>query len=996
MDNADELEDRTCPTGVKKICKGPWQRNGNAFKHGHILLTTRRSVKQTKAFLKLSSDDCFELQSFSAKEGALFLIQRTGFKGASIDPDAILLAKELGSLPLALEQAAAYISALPRPCSFKAYLEKYRAVKLRLLKQQPAAALSVEALHRLSVHTTWEMNLEAVTEKSPAAATMLRIAAFLESDNIPIDVINPGFPELDQEELRESARSEIDVDGILKVLSSHSLFSVGPKSRAFGMHKLVQEVVRGSLPAAVRIEILVAASRVLHFAFKANTGNEQDIFNALLLSFRTLKNHMEEESKLLKEDSLHALYNSEILKLCSTVLEFGNDDFCLYKVYAELLELKFKVVRTVYNDADEPDLLLSTMVAASELKQTYSAFEIDKDAKNLSDNAVKKLAELEESGVKVDVDIKFNVLRLNASFYAMERQWERNCKALLELEELPINMDNFVILQQSIATAEYFLSHCNPQSALKRYQNTLKIAREIYPCDHLLISTLLLKISDVLCNAGKVAEARSYAEELWEISKKHSPTSSPYLFGAASAMKVNCYFDSQASEDILVDILKRNWPHIYRVAASSPASSHQRQVNVEEVVVDDSNKRFVVIFLNRMLACFFAVSTRKAGKCNFSTSKLEFYRRIAEIKLCIQKSLHGEIHPSMEEAYKCLQLVHVILGNEKEVLRLQELVVKCQQLLPGRNKSVHQTLPFNKNVIRTRRYKDCANFLFRKGNYLGALEFYNQALSLSRNDAKLLSNKAATCVKLSEQSLLEDKEKFLEQALQASQSAIAADPSWVKGYYWKAVCLAHLGERGPSLAAAAVAKHLFSSECTKIPAVVDRFGSYDSQIITTILHLLYATERRNSRNAVIVVKEGRYELPSPLKIPKNAVMVGLGEVQIYCSKGVPLQHDSTVYMENISLYPTLEILKEEAKRSLADGQVDLALSLYSQALTSCPNNPQILTSRALTYLKSAELKKGNPSERRSVLELGLKDSEATIKTDPTWLLGYYAKAAKLS
>ena len=32
-------------------------------------------------------------------------------------------------------------------------------------------------------------------------------------------------------------------------------------------------------------------------------------------------------------------------------------------------------------------------------------------------------------------------------------------------------------------------------------------------------------------------------------------------------------------------------------------------------------------------------------------------------------------------------------------------------------------------------------------------------------------------------------------------------------------------------------------------------------------------------------------------------------------------------MENISLYPTLEILKEQARRALTDGQVDKALSL---------------------------------------------------------------------
>ena len=993
VDNADELEDPTCPSGLKKICKGPWQRNGKAFKHGHILLTTRRSAKDTQTFLKLSSDNCFELQCFSEEEGALFLLQKTGFKGASIDPHAILLAKELGSLPLALEQAAAYISALPIPCSFKVYLEKYRAVKLRLLKQQPATALSVEALHRLSVHTTWEINLEVVTEKSPAAATIMRIAAFLESDNIPIDVINPGFPELDQEELREGARSEIDVDGILKVLSSYSLFSVDQKRRVFAVHKLVQEVVREGLTTAARIEILVAASRVLHFAFKENNG--QEIITGLLLSFRTFKNHMEEVSKLLKEDSLHVLYNTNILELCSFVFEFNNSYISLFRVFAELSEFKLRVIRKVYDDAEQPDLLLSTMVETSRSKQCNFTPESLKEAKNLSDNAVKKLIEFDESGVQVNADIKFDVLLHNASFCAMEEQWEKNYKALLELEELSISVDKFVHLQIEIATAEYYLSPCNPQSALKRYQRTLKTAREICSCNSPSISSLLLQICDILYNAGKVEEAKPYADELWEICKKLSPTSSLYILGAASAMRVNCYFNPQASEDTLVDILKRNWPHIYREAVSS----HQLQVNVEEFVVDDSNEKYVVLFLNRLLECFFAVSTMKAGKCNFSTSKLNFYRRIAEIKLCIQKSLHGDIHPDMEAAYECLKRVHVILGNEKEVLRLQELVVKCQQLVPDGNKSVRQTLLFNDKFIRTRRYKDCANFLFRRGNYLGALELYNQALSLSRNDAKLLSNKAATCVKLSEQSSLEDKRTFLEQALQASQSAIAADPSWVKGYYWKAVCLAHLDNRGPSLASAAVAKHLFPLQCAKIPAVEDYFGSCDIHVVTMVQELLHTIERRDTQNLVTLVKEGRFELPTPLKLPSNTVMVGLGNVQITCSKGVPLKLDKTVYIENITLSPTMESitrLKEKAKACLNNGQVNAALSLYSEGLILCPNNPQILTSRASTYLKSAERKKEIPSEHKLLLELALNDAEAAIKADPTWLLGYYTKAASLA
>ena len=184
VDNADDVGSPTCPTGVEKICKGPWQRNARAPKNGHILFTTRKNAKDTAEFLRLSPTNCLELQCFSEEEGALFLVRRTGLEGESLNQGAIDLAKELGGLPLALEQAAAYISALPISITFKDYLDKYRHVKLRLLQQKSVTALSVEAQHRLSVHTTWEMNFSFVIKNSPAAATMMRIASFLTSESI--------------------------------------------------------------------------------------------------------------------------------------------------------------------------------------------------------------------------------------------------------------------------------------------------------------------------------------------------------------------------------------------------------------------------------------------------------------------------------------------------------------------------------------------------------------------------------------------------------------------------------------------------------------------------------------------------------------------------------------------------------------------------------------------------------------------------------------------
>ena len=340
--------------------------------------------------------------------------------------------------------------------------------------------------------------------------------------------------------------------------------------------------------------------------------------------------------------------------------------------------------------------------------------------------------------------------------------------------------------------------------------------------------------------------------------------------------------------------------------------------------------------------------------------------------------------------------MHKFLGNREEAEKYRTLSTQCE---PTATTQPYQGIPpCDSNLYTARRLKDLGNKLFKMEQYDSALEVYESTLRHFPNDPKLPSNKAATCVRLSEKTSVEGRQEFLQRALGASQDAIKADPSWMKGYYWKAVCLTRLGERGPSLAVAAVAQHLFPSKCTKIPAVEDRFGSCNAEIVTTVQELLQVTERTDIRNLVIVVKEGRYELPNPLKLQDNTVMVGLGETQIICSQGIPLKVNKTVHVENITLSPSIEsvsMLKEKAKGCLNRGRVDEALLLYSEALNSCPNNPQILTSRASTYLKRAEQKKAIPSERRSSLELALNDAEAAIKADSSWLLGYYTKAVSL-
>ena len=375
------------------------------------------------------------------------------------------------------------------------------------------------------------------------------------------------------------------------------------------------------------------------------------------------------------------------------------------------------------------------------------------------------------------------------------------------------------------------------------------------------------------------------------------------------------------------------------------------------------------------------------------------YLRIGEMFLSLRLKYYGPNFPDEQEAYSFLTIMQLLLGTDEK-----DGFFRCQlpvfHVVNRRRFSEQcQSGPCaDSSVNLSSRYRDAGDGFFSLGDYSRSLEFYNKALILNQGDAKLLTNRADAQVRLCKQKAqsepLKGQQNILQRALQDSISAISADPSWGKGYYWKAVCLAELGQRGASLAAAAVAECLFPTRWTQIHAVVEQFGCYIVKEVATSEDLWRAVEI-SKNSLVIVVRSGKYEITQALKVPSNAVIVGLGKVEITCSKGVPLFLDKTVYIDNIKLTPSAEFIrinKEDAKKCLDRGQLDQALSLYSKVLASCLENTQLLTARASTYLKAAK-EKSSRCERESLLQLGLEDTKSTIRADPSWLLGYSTRAA---
>jgi tetratricopeptide (TPR) repeat protein len=206
---------------------------------GHVLLTSRTPMWPARV----------GLEPLPLEVAAGFLLDRTG---QSDDGAAALVAQALGCLPLALEQAAAYLEVTGRDLA--SYAELLRTRLPEMMREgrpedypQPVAG-------------TWRLSFERVEHERPAAVALLRLCAFLAPDDVPVCVLRAGADRLPAE-LREAVGDDVELDRTIAALTRYSF--VGRRGDALRVHRLVQVVIRESLGADGQAW-LTAAARMLH------------------------------------------------------------------------------------------------------------------------------------------------------------------------------------------------------------------------------------------------------------------------------------------------------------------------------------------------------------------------------------------------------------------------------------------------------------------------------------------------------------------------------------------------------------------------------------------------------------------------------------------------------------------------------------------------------------------------------------------------------------
>jgi nucleoside phosphorylase len=241
---------------------------------GQVLVTSRNPVWRQRA-------RPVWVDVFTPDQAVRFLLDRTG----QIDQArASEVAEALGYLPLALDQAGAYID--QSGLSLATYLQRLRDAEGRALAEGFAA-------DERQVATVWELSLTKVNEDAPAAAELLNLLAFLAPDDIPRDLLDK-LTEIEElpEVLSQAAQDPFALDETIAVLRRYSL--IRTEDETLSVHRLVQAVTRHRLSQSDQAGWATTATTLVNEALPWSQYETWPLYERLLPHLLASVDHAEQ------------------------------------------------------------------------------------------------------------------------------------------------------------------------------------------------------------------------------------------------------------------------------------------------------------------------------------------------------------------------------------------------------------------------------------------------------------------------------------------------------------------------------------------------------------------------------------------------------------------------------------------------------------------------------------------------------------------------------
>jgi hypothetical protein len=196
---------------------------------GHVLITSRNQAWSHSA-------EPLEVDVFTMDESVAHLLRHV----PELDlADAQRVADALGNLPLAVEQASAWLEQTGMPA--RAYVEQLATQSTRIL------ALNQPPDYPMPVVATWNLSFDRLKGRSPAAVRLLQLCAFFSPGPISMDLLYSDEMNESLLSFDETLTEKLMLGRVIRDISRFALIKVDQGSNSLQIHRLVQAVIRSQM-----------------------------------------------------------------------------------------------------------------------------------------------------------------------------------------------------------------------------------------------------------------------------------------------------------------------------------------------------------------------------------------------------------------------------------------------------------------------------------------------------------------------------------------------------------------------------------------------------------------------------------------------------------------------------------------------------------------------------------------------------------------------------
>jgi len=672
--------------------------------NGHVLTTTRRQ----DWFL----GEAIDVEVFSPEDAVAFLLERTRRKDRLEAQRGVgELAERLGCLPLALEQAGAYMDVSGE--SFEGYLITLDEEGLEPFRIE----IGKPTFYKQIITTTWQVAFKAINNQ--AAEQLFYICAYMDAAKIPVDVFVEFRSEL-PDQLSDALSLRTKRDGVIAELRKYSLIERDVTNSDFiNIHRLVQEVVRDKLGNIENQPFLEYCLILLVSAipFEYNARRLHELFLRIGTHATAAAEH------LFRENCNNAGKQKEAVELFRLI---GNGylETARYSQAISAYKRGLKIAENLFDKSHETVVSMYNQVA---ITNEYNG-DFDKALKWYRKTRV-FLEETHGGKHSYVLTVQSNI----ATIYSRKGNYKKALKELhkiLDLFKEKEDSENLDIANIYSKIASTYLDVGDYDAAIKRYDKALVIREKFLDDNHIEVAANCNNLGQVYYKKSEYGKALKLYARALEICENILDKNHHYI--ASTNNNIALVYHKQGNYDAALEQFNIALTTCEEFLGKGHPSTLKTYNNIALVYDDLGHYDEAMDWHNKALTA----TEARFGKSHPQTATaynniagihdkkgehseaIELYKRA----LSIRKSLLGVEHPDIAVTYNNLALAYEHDGKHDMAMELYQTAVNSKEATLGKN---HPSTAIA--------YNNIAGMYDRNKEFDEAIRYYNKALNIYKD-----------------------------------------------------------------------------------------------------------------------------------------------------------------------------------------------------------------------------------------------------------------------